>query len=464
MKKIYLSFLLLPHLLQAQMTNFGNLQIHSGGSVAVTGDFTNASTAVLLNNQALYLRGQLTNNQASMSAGTGTLYLNGSSAQIVDGSASYMAYNLETSNAAGITINRSLYINGFHNFVSGNLVTGTSAFVVYAAGSSYSGAADSRHVYGWVKKLGSTDFTFPVGNATYLREVALLNLSASSEYDVSYAGATYQPTNVHSPLVSMNGGEHWQVNKISGGSAQVQLNWNTAKVGFPAYPLAAVRAAVYTSAWTDVGGNATGNVYTSGTVASNALTTIGRVGIGSGSYAVPLKFLTLTASRESEDVRVRWQTAEELNVSDYEIQRSSDGRNFETVGHAAALNGATQSYVHLDRNVPSSRLYYRIRSIDLDGSIAYSIVVSVAAVSENEGLSLAGNPVRGAIRLASTGGLSGSFNYLLINAAGQVCQSGNFSVSPGGIASIPLKILSKGAYTLVTSVDKSTQRFKVLVD
>jgi len=464
MKKIYLSILLLPQLVHSQMANFGNLQIHSGGSLAVSGDFTNASTAVLLNNQSLYLAGRLTNNQASMNAGTGTLYLNGSSSQVVDGSASYQAYNLQTQNAAGITVDRSLYVNGQHSFVSGNITTGSSAFIVYTAGASYTGAADSRHVNGWVKKLGTTDFTFPVGNASYLREVALLNLSATSEYDVSYAGATYQPTNVQSPLVSMNPGEHWQINKISGGSAQVQLNWNTSKVGFPAYPLGGIRAAVFTSAWNDVGGNATGSVTTSGTITSNALITIGRAGIGSGSYAVPMKFLTLTANRETEDVRVQWRTAEELNVSHYDIQRSIDGRNFEAVGSAAAHNGAQQAYIHLDRKAPASRLYYRVRSVDLDGSVSYSIIVSVSALEENGGLILAGNPVKGVIRLTATGTAGGTYSYLLVNAVGQVCQSGRFGIAPSGTVSIPLNLLSKGSYTLVTSIEQTTQRFKVLLD
>src|SRR5690242_3875952 len=77
---------------QQTITNFGNLQVHTGTSVTGFGNVVNTSTGVLINNGDLYVRGNITNDQASMSAGTGTLYFNGSSAQALRGAQAFKTY------------------------------------------------------------------------------------------------------------------------------------------------------------------------------------------------------------------------------------------------------------------------------------------------------------------------------------------------------------------------------------
>ena len=55
---------------QLAFTNTGNLQIHTGVSVTGFGSFVNSSAAVFVNNANFYLKGNLTNDQPAMSAGT----------------------------------------------------------------------------------------------------------------------------------------------------------------------------------------------------------------------------------------------------------------------------------------------------------------------------------------------------------------------------------------------------------
>src|SRR4051812_23090287 len=171
MKKIIIQTILLSLGIytnaQDAFTNNGNLQVHTGASMAGFGAFTNVSTGTLINNGSLYIKGNITNDQASMSAGAGTLYLNGSSAQTVNGSQTFKTLDFVSNNNAGITLNTNLSVSGAHTFTSGVITTSaTPNYLVYEAGSSYSGNADARHVNGWVKKIGSTNFIFPVGNGT----------------------------------------------------------------------------------------------------------------------------------------------------------------------------------------------------------------------------------------------------------------------------------------------------------
>lgn len=65
---------------------------------------------------------------------------------------------------------------------------------------NYSGATDVNHINGYVKKIGSQGFTFPVGNGADLRTLQMsAPASTSSEYAVAWLGgnpdATPDPTN-----------------------------------------------------------------------------------------------------------------------------------------------------------------------------------------------------------------------------------------------------------------------------
>src|SRR5438034_3762225 len=152
---------------QVDLKNTGVLYVNSSGdTLYINGNFNNTSAAALTNNGNFYIRQNLTNDQSSMAVGTGTLYLNGSAAQTVAGAQIFKTYNFLSNNASDITLNNNLSVSGAHTFTAGLITTSaTPNYLVYEAGSSYNGDGDSKHVNGWVKKYGSTDFTFPVGDA-----------------------------------------------------------------------------------------------------------------------------------------------------------------------------------------------------------------------------------------------------------------------------------------------------------
>src|SRR5688500_2558005 len=108
MKKqlIHILFCTLPGMAMAQtdLQNTGILHISTSSDILyVNGAFTNGGT--LTNHGQLYVLRNLTNNEASMAAGTGSLLLTGTLAQIVGGTQPFRTFNLTTNNAAGITLN-----------------------------------------------------------------------------------------------------------------------------------------------------------------------------------------------------------------------------------------------------------------------------------------------------------------------------------------------------------------------
>ena len=100
---------------------------------------------------------------------------------------------------------------------------------------------------------------------------------------------------------------------------------------------------------------------------------------------------------------VRWQTANEFNVSQYNIQRSYRGADaFENIGSVAADNKAYNVYSFVDDKVSGAAPWalYRIQGIDKDGQRSYSEVRRVRFGEQVIGLQVYPNPAKGIVNVA----------------------------------------------------------------
>jgi hypothetical protein len=138
---------------------------------------------------------------------------------------------------------------------------------------------------------------------------------------------------------------------------------------------------------------------------------------------LPVQLTSFGATRTASGVQVTWATASEKNSDYFVVERSLDGRTFVGLGRTAA-NGTTtlrHQYASLDAATPAALLYYRLRQVDLDGTVAFSPVVTVAAPDgATAEFALAPNPAReslGFITAAPTA-------YTVRNPLGQLVRSG----------------------------------------
>jgi hypothetical protein len=435
---------------QQSFNNTGNLRIHNGANVSAFGTFTNTSSGAFVNNGTLYIRGSITNNQASMANSSGSLHLNGSSAQIISGTQTFRTNNLITNNASGITLNNNLSVAGAHTFTSGLITTSaTPNYLVYEAGSSHSGSSDNRHVNGWVTKQGTTSFTFPVGNGTYLRNIAIGSLSASSVFNARYSGPTTNTNNLDASLISVDPYEYWTLNQISGGTAQVTLNWDASKISFPQYSLGSIRVAQYNvNLWTNRGGTATGDPTTTGTITSNSISSFGAFTFGTMSATLPLQYINLTAKRNDGFTLVKWKTEQEVNVDHFEIERR-DNNEFVKIGVANARNLLTPNfYEYEDHKHLNGNAYYRIKSVDIDGQTFYSNIVMVSDKEKGGSYKIV-NPVVNSVYLQVDDSYRGRYRYEIIGSSGQLIQTGQINIESAGTVNIPLNnSVLKGHYIL----------------
>ncbi len=109
--------------------------------------------------------------------------------------------------------------------------------------------------------------------------------------------------------------------------------------------------------------------------------------------ALPLKWERVSVAEEAGAAVVSWSTTEEVNVDYFEVQYSADARSWNTIGTRKAENTNAAGYRYTHQPERNSIHYFRIQSVDLDGSISRSPIVSLKGGKELTGIVLYPNPV-----------------------------------------------------------------------
>jgi hypothetical protein len=89
---------------------------------------------------------------------------------------------------------------------------------------------------------------------------------------------------------------------------------------------------------------------------------------------LPVNFIGFDAKRLSTGVQLTWKVAGEENVNRYEVERSTDGRTFTTVGTVSTEKIDTYNFFDPTSN---STVYYRVRNVDNDGRFKYSTIARI---------------------------------------------------------------------------------------
>ncbi len=78
-------------------------------------------------------------------------------------------------------------------------------------------------------------------------------------------------------------------------------------------------------------------------------------------------------------IQLNWKTATELNSHYFSIERSTDAINYQTIGNVIAAGNSLsiKNYSFIDEHALKDISYYRLKSVDIDGTYEYSPICSV---------------------------------------------------------------------------------------
>lgn len=91
---------------------------------------------------------------------------------------------------------------------------------------------------------------------------------------------------------------------------------------------------------------------------------------------LPVNFIGIVANKVDNGINVRWDVGDEVNVQKYELEKSTNGASFTAVGTIDARQKTVYSFTDPTPS-KSSSVFYRIRSVDFDGSVKYSGIVRI---------------------------------------------------------------------------------------
>ncbi len=95
---------------------------------------------------------------------------------------------------------------------------------------------------------------------------------------------------------------------------------------------------------------------------------------------IPVELSSFTAQKNGTNVDLDWATASEVNNSHFDVQRSANGRSFETIGtvEGVGTTNAAQSYYFEDKMPLPGINYYRLIQVDRDGTTTNTPVRTVS--------------------------------------------------------------------------------------
>ena len=169
---------------------------------------------------------------------------------------------------------------------------------------------------------------------------------------------------------------------------------------------------------------------------------------------LPVKLLDFTVMPKAANAVLNWHTSQEINSKDYTVQRSFDGRIFESVGRVAAsgTSATGKAYSFIDAGIINSGksvVYYRLISTDMDGKSVYSPVITLKLTGTGKwNVKLLSNPVSDNIKVVLSG-ITGNVQLSVVDLNGKRVYSRQLPAVNGQI-SLPSDNLPRGVYSLIT--------------
>jgi hypothetical protein len=120
-----------------------------------------------------------------------------------------------------------------------------------------------------------------------------------------------------------------------------------------------------------------------------------------GVTQLPLKLTSFLGKPLSNYNGLRWTTENEINVNHFELERSVDGDNFAQI---ATINAGANTYSYNDFDASAENSYYRLKSVDNDGSFEYSKAIVIKNAIAKTNISVYPNPFTESVTIQAAGG------------------------------------------------------------
>lgn len=387
--------------------------------------------------------------------------------------------SLVINNASGVTLNATAgrTLTGVLNLKAGILTTSSSSLLTMEQTSSVMPTVitNTSYVSGPVKKIGNTDFTFPIGKSNGYVPIAVKAMSGTlnpltdaftAEYirsDANTLGTITDPFIDHISVC-----DYWVLDRTSGTqSADVYASWNAnSPCNGVAYvnDLATLALVHFNGTNWDISsvgiGGATGSV-AAGEMIWPGVATFSPFALGSSSMLNPLPITLnyLNGIKQGSSNKLVWKiTCTTSPTATMILERGSNSRDFAVVYtvNADALR-CQSAFDHLDTSPLGGMNYYRLKMIDAFGKVTYSNVIPIMNGTKGFALmNIAPNPVVGGqFKLNITSAEATKINIVINDMQGKVVLRRTAALIAGyNQVDMHVENLAAGTYCIYGNTDQ----------
>lgn len=398
--------LLVPGITDIAYVNAGTPNtLNIDGATAFVGNLVLGNNAVintLASTDSLIINDRITAATGNSFTGAGVLALNNinteSSVTLNNGfSANRLAIMSNTNLQTGdinVSDNSNLINNSLLTLNTGNVILTGSSSTISHTGNSYFNTNGTGRLF--IENIGATgrsgSVVFPVGTNNNYNPTTITNAGTDDKFGVrvkaglngNYTGEEPDNSNYISGAV----GSTWFVTEgVSGGSdVTLQLQW-TVSQELNSFDRSQTYLGHYTGGSWNLGSIGVASGSDPYTFSRTGITSFSPFGIVNSFGVLPLKLISFTSQKcNNNQVCLNWKTANEQNVSYFEIQRSLDGRTYTTIKPEQAKNQPLNLYSYVDdiSGISSGKIYYRIKQVDADAKYFYSPVQFISQTQNTE--------------------------------------------------------------------------------
>lgn len=191
---------------------------------------------------------------------------------------------------------------------------------------------------------------------------------------------------------------------------------------------------------------------------------------GTTQSVLPVNMVSFTGNINNKLVQLNWQTSQENNSSYYEVQRSSNGSNYEPISTITANGniGTLSNYKEKDDLFfyTGKVVYYRLKMVDTDGKFKFSkvLVIKINTATTVNILKAWPLPFSSQLTAGYSSDLSGEIKINITNMNGSRVASSAATVQKGhnSININQAQTIPSGTYLLTITSNGKSESIKVV--
>jgi len=451
-------------------------EVKSGGSIKVGHSNGITASAAMGNVQTCF---------RSYNSGANYEYIGTATQTTGDGLPTNLSGTLRINNSAGIattgvSLSQGIIISGTLNLSLGKFTTNAANLASIDDGATVINASSTSFVQGPMKKIGATDFAFPVGEGGIYAPITISGGTGGAATDAFIA--TYFRTDprgvignvIEPPINHISYAEYWELTQDFGSASKI-VTLDIHSTSFSKTVPDTYVSRFDGTKWIKIASTSSSTgpcanpIYDCGTTASSiALNAFGSFTLATDldfiSNPLPVKLINFSATKISSGLAIiNWELAACCSKDAlFELEKSTDSRNFTLI---SSIDGSETNkfYFYNDSRLGKGISYYRLKMTDTDGSVKYSKVIAI--VNEEKGFvitSIAPNPVQHTASLTISAAKQSSVDFKVYDVAGNLVKQWQSTIAAGNnVLQMDVAALTNGTYHVLASSsgDKTVFRF-----